>query len=64
MTYTTYIISNISTINRQEEEPKNLKHLHSTKWGRAFRSNFSTTRPRDVKVTMATENLKNALIKC
>ena len=45
---TTYTSSNINTINRQEEEPKNLKHASiQPNGGGNSDKNFSRTRPRD-----------------
>ena len=60
---TTYTRFNISTINRQEEQPKNLKHASTQQngGGREFRSHFSRTHPQDATGNNGHKKLKKAL---
>ena len=63
---TTYTRSNTNTINRQEEQPKNLKHasIQQNEGGNSDQILAELIHEMQ-QVTMATENLKkNASIKC
>ena len=63
--HATYISSNINTINRQEEEPKNLKQASIQPIGGGNSDQILAELVHEMQqVTMATENLKNASIKC
>ena len=63
--HATYISSNINTINRQEEEPKNLKQASIQPIGGGNSDQILAELVHKMQqVTMATENLKNASIKC
>ena len=57
--------SNINTINRREEQPKNLKHASIQQNGGGKSDQILAKLIHEMQqVTMATENLKNASIKC
>ena len=62
---TTYISSNINTINHQEEEPKNLKQASIQPIGGRNSDQILAELVHEMQqVTMVTENLKNASTKC
>ena len=64
-TNTTYTRSNRNTINRLEEQRKNLKHASIQQNGGGNSDRILAELIHEMQqATMATENLKNASIKC
>ena len=62
---TTDTSSNINTIKHQEEQPKNLRHASIQSNGSGNSDQILAELIHEMQqVTMATENLKNASIKC